>query len=271
MHGEGEARDDAEVPAAAASARPEEVGVVRRVARQLLAGGGDDLDAPQVVAREPELSGRVADATAERQPGDADARARAGRYRHASRRKGGIHVDQARARADDGGLPVRSELDAPEPAHVEHDACGRRVAAVAVTSRPRREADGVLPCPRDRRRDVSRRPDEDDRQRTDSVEARALQEPRLRVRRVGMGDDRPGDRPRELSQALVARSRGRPRDGRAEQPGCERRTARPLHELAPVHGGGSTTSGRAATRAPRRRPRASPCRSSASGRGPETP
>src|SRR5207302_4136098 len=73
---ERERGHDAEVAAAAAPARPEEVRVVSFVAGEDLAGGRDDADRPEAVAREAELPAEHALAAAERQAGAPDGRAR---------------------------------------------------------------------------------------------------------------------------------------------------------------------------------------------------
>jgi hypothetical protein len=69
---EGEAGDDAEVPAAAAQS-PEQVGVGAGVDLQHLAAGGDQLGADQIVAAHAVLVAQPAEAAAEGEAGDAGA------------------------------------------------------------------------------------------------------------------------------------------------------------------------------------------------------
>src|SRR5947209_20105096 len=76
-----EAGDDAEVPAATAAQRPQQVRIGRLVDLTDLAVGGDDLGGVEVVAGEPERTGREPLASAERHPGDPHRRARPTRDR----------------------------------------------------------------------------------------------------------------------------------------------------------------------------------------------
>ena len=82
---------DAEVPAAAAQ-RPEEVLVLGFTGRQELSVGGDDVGREEVVAAEPVLAVKVADATAEGQPGDPGRADDAARRRQPEGMRGVVEV-----------------------------------------------------------------------------------------------------------------------------------------------------------------------------------
>ena len=81
VHAEGEGGGDPEVPAATAAQRPEEIGMLLLAGAQRPAIGVDQLDGDEVVAGEPVLAREKADAAAEGQAGDADARTGPGRDR----------------------------------------------------------------------------------------------------------------------------------------------------------------------------------------------
>src|SRR5205807_2769469 len=93
---EREARDHAEVPAAAAATGPEEIRVVSGIAAEHLARGGDDRQADERVARKPELAHRVAVAAAERETGDADRGARSRRDRQPVRGERRVDIGEKR-------------------------------------------------------------------------------------------------------------------------------------------------------------------------------
>ena len=152
MQAEGERGDDAEVAAAAAAQRPQQIGVRMRIDGAQMAVGGHDLRTDDAVARESEMAAGEAHPTTERVPADADRRARPGRDRRAVRRQGGVDVDQLRAGADRGGSVRAVDADLAEVAQVEHDAAlQRRVSRVTVTSRPRPNRHAARDRPADRR------------------------------------------------------------------------------------------------------------------------
>ncbi len=81
MRREGQRRDDAEVPATAPTAGPEQVGVCVLVDRAQVPVRGHDLDLTKGVAGEPVPADEHPDAAAQGQAGDANRRARAARER----------------------------------------------------------------------------------------------------------------------------------------------------------------------------------------------
>ena len=217
-----EARDNAEVPAASAAAGPEEVGVAPRVAAQDVARGGHDRQSLERVAGEPELAHRVAVAAAEGEAGDAHRRACPGRDHQPVRSERRVDVDEDGAGADD--CASAGNAHAVQARDVEDDAGRRRVAAVAVPAGARHEVDVVAPRPADRVDDVADRLAEDDRLRTDGVEARAVEEPRLVVAGARGRDDVAGEAAAKLTQARRQdEARRRPR---RRAPGSRRFSAR---------------------------------------------
>src|SRR5205823_5267055 len=104
MEGELEGRDDTEV-AAASSQSPEQVGVLVGRRRDPLAGGGDEVGADEVVARQPEQPAQNADSAPER-----EARHPRGGYDPARGREpvglgGRVEIAPARAALDTGAPP----------------------------------------------------------------------------------------------------------------------------------------------------------------------
>ena len=82
MRLEEEARDDAEVAAAAAK-RPEEIRMLRGIRGDEPAVGEDDVGLEQIVDSQPVLARQVAGAATQREPGDAGASNDAERHREA--------------------------------------------------------------------------------------------------------------------------------------------------------------------------------------------
>ena len=133
---EGERGDDAEVPAAAAQ-RPEQVGVVVGAGGDEGAVGEHDIGREQVVDREPEAAGQVADAAAERQAGHAGCGDEPGRGGHAEGGGGvvdiapgaaGVDADGAGRRVDGGAAQLRQVDD---QGAVGNSESGGAVAAAA--------------------------------------------------------------------------------------------------------------------------------------------
>ena len=138
MELELEPRDDAEVAAAAAQA-PEQVGVLRLARVDEPAVGGDDVGADEVVAREPELPHRPADAAAEREA----------RRRPSSRR--GRRSSRARAPASRGRRRPTPRRRRPSPGE-RPDRHGRRSSATGRSRCRRRTSRSRRRCGRRRAR-----------------------------------------------------------------------------------------------------------------------
>src|SRR5262245_12967935 len=81
VHTKGEAGSDPEVATTTTAQRPEQVRVLFRVVMERVSICVDKVDCHQVVAREPVLSRQEAKTAAHCQPGYADSRTGAGRYR----------------------------------------------------------------------------------------------------------------------------------------------------------------------------------------------
>src|SRR5437763_4883327 len=136
MQVEFELRDDAEVASAAAQA-PEQVCVAALAGVDGPAGRGDDGGRREVVTGAAELPHRPADATAEREPGDAGARDETARGREAVGLRLVIDVGPDRAAADAGPHRRGIDVDATHRREVDHDAVvdGREAGdAVAATA-----------------------------------------------------------------------------------------------------------------------------------------
>ena len=97
---QGERREDAELAAAGAAQRPEQVAVPAFVAVDDAAVGEDDLRRGELVAGEPVAAAEDAEAAAEHEPGDPDGRAAAGGDRDAVRLQRVVDVAQPRPGAD---------------------------------------------------------------------------------------------------------------------------------------------------------------------------
>ena len=95
-----EAGDDAEVAAAAAAAGPVEVGVLAGVGGDRLPVGGHDRERPDVVGGGAERPPGQPHPAAQREPADADRRARAAGDGEAARGERRVHVDEPVAGAD---------------------------------------------------------------------------------------------------------------------------------------------------------------------------
>ncbi len=222
--------DDAEVPAAAPTTGPEEIGVVRRIAHEQLAGRGHDLQPHEVVRGRPELTRRVADATAERETGDPDRRARSARDRDAMLRQLVVDAEESRACADRRARARGRHVVEPRDIG-DNDAVAARVAGIAVAAGARHDMDPLIPGPAHDPLDIGPRYAVGDGPRFQSVEARVPEQPRARIA-SGPGDDHVAvEQPREPPHGQV-RSRNPRRQSRRRT--HDRRT---LQELAPVHGG----------------------------------
>src|SRR5205823_12970077 len=118
---EREVRDDAEVAAAAAAQGPEEVPVLGRGTVDGDSRREHDASGAEPVAGHAELPRREAYAAAERQPGDADGGAAAGRNRKSVLPEGLVDVDQPRTGADGRGAAGGVDPHAGDAAPVDHD------------------------------------------------------------------------------------------------------------------------------------------------------
>src|SRR5207248_5209583 len=139
------------------SAGPVQVRMRMLVALQQATVGGDDANLEHVVRGGSVGTGEEADPTAEREPGYAHARARPGRNADSVLPEGRVDVDQPGARADRRRLAC-ADRDPIEARDVNDHARSARVAAVAVSTGPGCDAEGVLPGPAQRLLHVGRRP-----------------------------------------------------------------------------------------------------------------
>jgi hypothetical protein len=151
VHAKGEGGSDPEVSAASAAQRPEEIGVLTLTGAQHIAIGVDQLDGEEVVAREPILAREKADAAAESQAGDTDARAGPGGDGHAMVPQAAVAIHQTHPGADDR-LPARYiDDDLIQAADVDHQtAIDDRERFVAMPPGASTEGDFLLARPADR-------------------------------------------------------------------------------------------------------------------------
>src|SRR5439155_8491880 len=112
---------DAEV-AATATEGPEEILVLLLAGHHGPAVGGDDVDREQVVEREAEAAGEVADAAAERESGDARGRNDSAGRGQPEGIGGVIEVAPRAAALGADRLRVRVDADALHRRHVDDDA-----------------------------------------------------------------------------------------------------------------------------------------------------
>ncbi len=134
-----EARDDAEVAAAAAHA-PEQVRVLVRRRALEAPVGSDDVDGAQVVHREPVTPREPAEPAAEGQPADARMRHRARRSHESERHRFVVDLAEQAPALDVHGARFRVDSNAANPGQVElQPAVAGGLAAVAVASALDRE------------------------------------------------------------------------------------------------------------------------------------
>jgi hypothetical protein len=172
MRRERERRHEAQVAAARAAERPEQVRVLRRVARHDAPVGEHDGRGLERVARQPEPPADDPLTASERQPADPDRGARADRDNGARVREARRDVDHLRARADRRGS--RAGSDRRHLRDVDHDPVRERVPAVAVSAASRGEGKVVVAREQDRPRDVACCRRHHDRARTHVVETRVV-------------------------------------------------------------------------------------------------
>ncbi len=129
-----------------------------------------DRRSDELVGGEPVPATEDAEATAERQPGDPDRRADAGRDRQAVTVKPVVDVAEQCSGLDRGeGVGDR---DGAHLAQVDQDSAGRRAAGEAVPAAPRSDVGSYSSCERDRLGHVCRGPAPDGRFRGDVLELR---------------------------------------------------------------------------------------------------
>ena len=175
VHAHLEARHDPEVAAAPAAQRPEQVRVVARVDAAQPPVGRDHHEPRDVVGRQPERPRGEAVAAAEREPAEADGRARAAGHRAAVAGERVHDLDHVRARADARAAAAAVDGDRPQPPQVDDDAfVERRVAGVGMPAGARRHADVVAVGPAQHRLHVAAVARDDDRVRPRAVEARVV-------------------------------------------------------------------------------------------------
>lgn len=136
VQAEGEPGDDAEVPAAAAHG-PEQVGVLGRARGDLTAVREDHVDGEQVVDRQAEPAGEVAQATAEGEPADPRGRDDAARCREAVGVGGAVDLSPGGPAADGGGAGVAVDVDvdvAQAPQVDDHAVVDRAQAGAVVAA-----------------------------------------------------------------------------------------------------------------------------------------
>ena len=139
-----------------------------------------------------------------------------------------VDVDQPRTGADDR-VAGSVEPHRVEARHVDDDARGGGVAAVAVAAGARHDPDRVLAGPAHGALHVRKRLAEDDRARADPVEARAEEQPRLVVVGGAANDDVALEHVRELVE-----DPGPGRGGELDQTSRERHHAcRERHASSP--------------------------------------
>src|SRR5215212_4970838 len=112
VHAEGEGGGNSEVPAATAAQRPEQIGMLLLAGPERPAIGVDEVDGNEIVTGEPILAREKADATAESQAGDADARTGPRGDRDSVLPQTTIAIEQANTGADDRLAARRVDLDA---------------------------------------------------------------------------------------------------------------------------------------------------------------
>jgi hypothetical protein len=116
---EGERRDDAEVPSAAAK-RPEEIRVLLRRCRTHLTVGAGDLGGEDVVARETVFSTEPSVAAPEREPGDACLRDGPERCGEAEDLRLPVDVAEERTALNTCDLCLHVDVDASHEGEVDH-------------------------------------------------------------------------------------------------------------------------------------------------------
>ena len=238
--------------------------------------GRDDGEAGDVVGGQPERARGEPVAAAEREPAEADGRARAAGHRAAVARERVDDLDHVRARADARAPAAAVDRDRAQAPQVDDDAVvDRRVAGVGVAARARRDADVVAVGPAQHGLDVAAVERLDDRVGPGAVVAPVVDAARRR-----RTPSTPGRR-RGLAPAARARAaragRRRPRAGpaagsqgvsRAGMPSASRARRAPARRRpAPARGGsggpvrvaGGRVPGRRRASGPPRAPRPPRC------------
>ena len=161
---EVEPGDDPEVPAGATDA-PEQLGLLGLARPDDAAVGGDELDRGDAVERETEPSLQPADATAERQSGDAGVAHDADRAHEPVRLPRDVELAQQRAAVRVRHPSRRVHLDPAHRGQVDDEAIVHaRVAGRTVPTRPDGDLQRTVAAEPDRGRDLGRaRRTDDDR------------------------------------------------------------------------------------------------------------
>ena len=193
-----EARDDAEVAAAAAD-RPEEVRVSLIVDLQDPAVGEDDLGGEQVVDRQALLADEIPDAAAGRQPADTDGAGVPEADGQAVRGRGVRDLACRQARLGPRDLLARVDLQSLHQREVEDDpSVADAVASAAVAAAADRELEAAFTCQRDDVADLACVGGLDDDRRPAVVVERHERLAGVVVARVVRGDHLSGDLGAEL-------------------------------------------------------------------------
>ena len=217
MRGKGERGDHAQVPATAAAAGPEQVGVGGVAHRAHSAVGGHDLQFGERVAGQAVGTDQNPDAAAEGESGDADGGARACGQRAARTAHGRVHLRQRRA-GPHARRTVVAHRDRRHPTRVDDEGrrnagplrSASRPAGIVVPARAHREWDVVLGREREPGGDVGCGCRDEDGERHRAVVARVL-DPAGRVVCAVSGDKQravqPGGKPRPVGRAGGRRGR----------------------------------------------------------------
>lgn len=189
-HGDGvepQRRDDAELAPAGAAESPEQIRLVVGIALDDAAVREDDLRAEEAIAGEPVAAPEQTDATAEREPGDADGGPAAGRQGQPEGVQRCVHAAEA-SPGPDRRDPVVGHRDVVEAGQVEHDPVRGRPAGEVVPTAARCDA---LARPRhvpQNAYDVPHRPAPNHEPRTD-MSVRDIDQPADRLVASRVGDE----------------------------------------------------------------------------------
>ncbi len=214
---ERERRDHADVAAARAPERPEEVRLRRSIASHDAPIGKHDRRRPERVAGQAEPAADHSLTAAERQPTDPNGRARPDRDHRADGREPRRDVDHPRTRTDRRGSWRCS--NPRQLGDVDHDPVRERVPAVAVSAASRAERQVVVAGEQDRPRDVAGRRRDHDRTWTHVVEPRVVAQACDRIAR-GARPDQPAVQ--TGGELIPGWRRRRAARGRGRRSGCWR-------------------------------------------------
>ena len=209
MHPQLEARDDAEVAAAPAAQRPEQVLVAAPVDPAQPAVGRHHHDAGHVVGGQAPGARGEAVAAAEREAAEPDRRAGPERHRPAAAGERVGDLDRLRARADRRAAAAAVDRDPAQAPQVDdHALAERRVARVGVPARARGDAHVVAVRPPQQRLHVARVARLDHGIGPRAVEARVVDLSGAREPRRAGSQHRAAHAPGELAQRARPRAAG---------------------------------------------------------------